>query len=325
MKVTKIEYSTDAIKYDGTVFAKIFEKNKHLLPVMPHKRLSFELSESNEAFANSIRRILTNELEIKAFYINSTDVISTDKYILNDIIKDRIEMIPIDQSVDDSFKINVKIVNKTTEIIDIMSHDILAKANVTKLLCNNMRICQLNPGKYIQLNNITIKKNKGIDNGKFSLCSVHYKEINIDLDNTLTLNHDSTNFAITIKTNGNIEFKQMLDMLIYNIEYRLTIIKNNILNYDNSLKHVVLDDEFYIFKEYEITKYHINSEFHTIGNLLTKYIFLVDSNIELVNYNIVHILKNKIIVNVKHPDANKIVSIAIDNIIKDFKQFRLAF
>lgn len=81
------------------------------------------------------------------------------------------------------------------------------------------------------------------------------------------------------------------------------------------------DDNFYIFKEHGITKYHINNEFHTIGNLLTKYIFLLDNNIELVNYNINHILTKSIILNVKHIDANSLVLTAIDNIIKDFKSF----
>lgn len=323
MKISNIVYKTDEINYKSSKFAKIIEANLQLLPQLSHKRLQFNLTDSNEAFANSIRRILTNELEIKAFYINTVDIISNDKYILNDIIKDRIEMLPLLQDVDDNLSISIKITNKTTDIMDIMSYDIISQKK--KTICNNMLICQLNPGKYIEFNNITVKKNKGIVNGKFSLCTVQYEEINIDMDNVLTLNHDSTDFELIIKTNGNIEFKQMLDMLVYNIEYRLTIIKNNILNYDNSVKHIILDDEFYIFKEYDITKYHINAEFHTIGNLLTKYVFLIDKNIELVNYNIIHILKNKIILNVKHPNANDIVCKAIDNIINDFKLFRKSF
>jgi DNA-directed RNA polymerase subunit L len=323
MKISNIVYKTDDIKYKSSQFAKLIEANINLLPSLLHKRLSFNLTESNEAFANSIRRLLTNELEIKCFHINAVDVVSDDKYLLNDIIKDRIELLPIVQDVDDKLTISKKISNKTTDIINIMSHDIIPQNS--KKICNNMLICQLNPGKYLNLTNITIKRNRGIDDGKFSLCSVHYDEINIDKDNILTLNHDSTDFTLSIKTNGNIEFKQMLDMLVYNIEYRLTIIKNNILNYDNSIKHVVLDDEFYIFKEYDITKYHINSEFHTVGNLLTKYIYLLEPHIDLVNYNIIHILKNKIILNVKHPNPNDIVTKAIDNIINDFKLFRKSF
>jgi DNA-directed RNA polymerase subunit L len=323
MKVDNIVYGDNSINYKKSRFADIIKQNLDILPTLTHKYVSFDLIDSNEAFANAIRRIMTNELEILTFYVDMKNVITDDKYILPDLVKDRLEMIPLNQSVDENTKFSLRLFNKSGDILNVETNDIKHNSRITPF--NNMLLCQLNNGCFLEMNNISIKTQSGMNDGKFSLCVVEYDEININKNEVRTLNHDSTDFKLTINTNGNIEFKLLFDKLFDSIERRLLTIKSNISNYDYNKKSFVIDNNFYIFKEHDITKYHINNEFHTIGNLLTKYIYQLDNTVDLVNYNITHILTKSIILNVKHPEADSLVLAAIDNIIADFKLFVKSF
>lgn len=319
MKVNNIVYGDNSIDYKKSRFADLIKQHLDILPKLVHKNVRFQLIDSNEAFANAIRRILTNELEIYTLHVNMTDIITDDRFILPDMVKDRLEIIPLNQTINENTKFSLRVFNKTGDLLNIETDNI--KHNSDVIPYNNMLLCQLNNGKFLEINNISIKTQSGANDGKFSLCVVEYDEINVDKDKTPTLNHDSTDFELCINTNGNIEFKELFKKLIKSIETRLLTIKSNITNYDYNKKSFVFDNNFYIFKEQGITKYHINNEFHTIGNLLTKYIFQLDNTIDLVNYHITHILTKSIILNVKHPDANALVLTAIDNIIADFTTF----
>jgi DNA-directed RNA polymerase subunit L len=72
---------------------------------------------------------------------------------------------------------------------------------------------------------------------------------------------------------------------------------------------------------YEI---HIKGEYHTIGNLITRYVFNENPDIELVNYKLEHILKHKIIVTVCSSDYKKIIYSALTKCIEDFDQWKSA-
>jgi len=331
MEVTNIKIVENTIKYKDTIFESLLEDNKHLFPVNNHKTISFELLNSNTELANAIRRVITNELEVKLLQVNINDIKTDDKYILSDIIKDRIESIPINQNIPDDYIFKLSITNNTLDIHDVNSSDLLLmnyKKNTNELFNQNMKICYLNSNKYITINDIHVNKNTGFYNGKYSLCTVNYEIINTDFK-IASLNNDNTDFKMSIKTNGNIEPIEIIKSVVLNLEKRLKIIESYIIEYNkiyNSSDIQLVDtNNVYIIKNYDLFSYYINNESHTIGNLLVKYIYNIDNNIELINYSIPHPSKHQVIINIKHTEHNSIILKSIKNIIKDLHVFQSYF
>ena len=85
----------------------------------------------------------------------------------------------------------------------------------------------------------------------------------------------------------------------------------------------MIDNSIIIPKEYnDIYEIYINNEYHTIANLLTKYVFQLDPNIELINYRLIHPLTHKVVITIKHSNYKKIINDAIENIISDLVIFK---
>ena len=332
MEVTNIIVIDNKINYENTIFKDLLNNNKHLFPNKLQKTLSFKLSNCNIELANAIRRIITNELEIKILKVNITDVNTDDKYILPDLIKDRIELISIDQNIPNDCKFKLTVSNNTLDITNITSNDLILlnhkELNIKNLFNTNIIICYLNSNKYITINDIIIHTDTGYNNGKYSLCSVKYDIINTDFK-IPTLNNNNTDFQFKIKTNGNIEPIKIINLVEENLNKRLDIIENNINKfnkiYNSNDKQLLDTNDLYIIKNYDIYNYYINNESHTIGNLLVRYIYDLEPTIELINYTIPHPSKNQFILNIKHSDHNKLLINAINKIKKDIKLFKSYF
>ena len=135
------------------------------------KSLSFELINSNEAFANGIRRIFNDELLVKSLDVNIYDLKTDDKYILPDNIIERLNLIPILQNINDNIVFSINIINNTNDIINIYSKDIINKNKNDKNIYfnNNILICSLKPNRYLYINNIKITKEYGYNDHKYSI------------------------------------------------------------------------------------------------------------------------------------------------------------
>jgi len=335
MEVSNIQIYENTINYENTIFKELLDNNKHLLPNKNKKIISFELTNSNVEFANAIRRIITNELEVKILNVNITNVNTDDKYILSNLIKDRLELISIDQSIPEDCKFKISITNNTLDIKKITTNDIILlnhkELNIKHLFNTNIILCYLNQKKYITVTDITINKDTGLNNGKYALCTVNYEIINTDFK-IPTLNNNNSDFKFTLKTNGNIEPIKIINLVEINLNKRLDIIEENI-NKINKINKILNSNEtqllelndLYIIKNFDIYSYYINNESHTIGNLFVKYIYDLEPNIEMINYSIIHPTKNQVIINIKHNNHNKLILNAITNIRKDLKLFTSYF
>jgi len=326
MDIKNIKTHEYSIDYKNSKFSKIITDNKHLLPNLNKKSITFELINSNEAFANSIRRVFNDELLIKSLDVNIYDLKTDDKYILPDNIIERINLIPVMQSINNDVVFQLQISNNSNDIIKIYSGDIINKNKNDKNIYfnKNILICTLKPNRFLYINNIKINSNNGFNDHKYSIGSYNYEIINTDFT-IPSLNNNITDFKLELKTNNNIELDQLI-LLIYNTLYfRLKNIQSNINNYDinnNSTDINKLINDIFIIQNQDIYEIHINNEYHTIGNLITKYVFLLDTNIELINYKLEHPLRHKIIINIKHLQYKKIINDAIENIIKDLDIFK---
>jgi DNA-directed RNA polymerase subunit L len=326
MDIKNIKTKEYSINYKNSKFEKIILENKHLLPELFKKSITFELINSNEAFANCIRRVFNDELLVKCLDVNIYDLKTDDKYILPDNIIERINLIPTLQSINNETTFQLQVSNNSNDVIKIYSNDIINKnKNDNNTYFNkNILICTLKPNKFIYINNIKINSDNGFNDHKYSIGSYNYEIINTDF-NISSLNNTIKDFKIELITNNNIEIDKLI-LLIYNTLYfRLKNIQTSINNYDinnNSTDINKLINDIFIIPNQDIYEIHINNEYHTIGNLITKYVFQLDNNIELINYKLEHPLRHKIIINIKHNQYKKIINDAIENIISDLNIFK---
>ena len=326
MEIKNVKISEYTINYKNSKFETIINNNKHLIPELNKKSISFELINSNEAFANGIRRIFNDELLVKSLDVNIYDLKTDDKYILPDNIIERLNLIPVLQNINDNVVFSINIINNTNDIINIYSKDIINKNKNDKNIYfnSNILLCSLKPNKYFYINNINIKKEYGYNDHKFAIGSYNYEVINTDF-NISSLNNNIKDFRIELITNNNIELKNLIILIYDTIYFRLKNIQSSINNYDintNSTDINKLINDIFIIPNQNIFEIHINNEYHTIGNLITKYVFNLDNNIELINYKLEHPLRHKIIINIKHNQYKKIINDAIENIIKDLDIFK---
>lgn len=351
MKVQNIKFQTQTLDKNNKLYS-ILKDNNVPLWSMDKNILKFDLIDSNEAFANSLRRVFNDELEIYALYAHPSDIDSDDKFILPDNILERINLLPTVQSNLKDLVLSIKITNLSDDIINIYSKDIkinTKKGMVSseKLFNQNIQICSLRSGKYLYVNNITFKSKEGFINNTHTLGTHRYECINTDLslpslDNTLK------DFRIEFCDNGNSNQKEMARLVFENLNKRVNRVKNLISAYEIpinvdaiTLHNDTTNNDLYIIQNTKIIdlhssnsnnlnkdtkvncdnlyEIHIKNEYHTMGNIITKYVFMEYKDIELISYKLDHILKHKIIINIKHSDYKKIIDNALNNFLKDLK------
>ena len=351
MKIQNIKVNNFNIEYENSKFKDLINNNKHLLPNLNKNSISFDLIDANEAFANSIRRVYNDELLVKCLDINVHNLVTNDKYILTDNIKERINLVSLSQNISIDTKFNLNVINNTNDIINIYTRDITNKNKNDKNVYfnTNIQICSLKPNRFINISDIYINKDYGYNNAIYSLGSWKYKAINTDF-NVSSLNNNIKDFNLELINNYNIEIKDIIINIYENLYLRLKTIQssindyvihgintnseevNKIMNASNDLYIInnklikdsnILDIDGSIPEEISnIYEIHINNEYHTIGNLITKYVFLQEPNIELINYKLIHPLTHKIVITIKHSEYKKIINDAIEQIIKDLVIFK---
>lgn len=281
---------------------------KHLIPDYVNQKLSFELINSNYAIANGIRRSITNEIPVRYLTVSMTDIFSTDPYIVGDIIKSRIEMIPIDQDIPLGTTYSIRFENKEDSYIDVLSSEIKQRKSTASGISQSIPICSINANHSFVVENIVVAESYGYTNGRASIGKVSYEVLNHDMQNVSSANSDPTNFKLVLEVPGNINPKKIILLAIDSIIERL----NNI---DYSLSKV----------EYDIYKLLILNETHTIGNLLVRYIYGIDPNIDYVAMRTTHPSKRECVIDIKHPQAEKLCKLAVVNISKELNALKKMF
>ncbi len=364
MKVQNISYEVDTLDIKHPLYKivkqevdsgklTLWKKNKNIV--------RFDLINSNEAFANALRRTFNDELLIKSMFIHPSDLDTNDKFILPDNIIERVNLVSFDQTYEDwqNLSLSIKVSNETGDIITVYSKDILINSkrgglSSEKLFNQNIILCTLRPGKYLYLNNIVIKKKEGFINNVYTLGTHRYECINTDFS-IPSLENNLTDFRIEFRDNSNSSHKNMIELVKNNLYSRVTRVKNLISSYvlpegaeSAAHKQMINDNkgnEVYIIrntnivdlhsinnfessleeKDMAVWEIHINNEYHTLGNIITKYVYLEDPSIELINYKLAHILKHKIIVTIKHSDYKKIIDNALNSFLKDLETWESSF
>ena len=323
IKIDKVDYKLHKINYKNTKFEKLFKDNNNLIPDFEHSTLTFNIYNTKSSFVNALRRCIIDEVSVKSLYFDLTDISTDDNFVLSDLIQKRIETIKILQSINTDITFNLNVYNNTTKIMSITT-DLIQNVNTkdnTIYFNKNIKICDLKPNKFININNIHIKQEYGYNNSIYSIGKASYKVINTNMDKVQTLSTDASEFTFYIYSNGNIQTKDILFITIDTLKKRLENINNLITNYNNDK----INDELIINQTNNLTLYKIKNEYHTLGNLLKDYMFDLDISTKLLNYNNDHPSKNEITIKTDNPDSDKLIINAINNILEDLKNLYNVF
>ena len=319
---------------------------KKLLPTKSKMIVSFELTNSCTSIANGIRRCLIDEMEVISLDFNEYEDLKTDdKYILCDIIKKQICLLPIDQDIQitdyNKMEISLEKENSTDKIIEVTSDDITFKVNgkvidKSNIIATNITLVHLRPSKYIKINKIRVIS--GIarkDAGKFSNISrMEYKILNVqpmlktDFESTgvSSMKTNPEHFYISYTTHRNVKkplslMSKCCDTLIGRLSNILTEMKN-ISNNDISYFSELLT----LKSEADLKILEITDEYWTIINLITQYCFmLTKGNIKFVAPAVIHPEKEIGVVKIIHKDFSTLIQSAIKQIISDLGDIKKAF
>jgi DNA-directed RNA polymerase subunit L len=164
------------IEYDITGIYKKHEREiKALLPTKKRQVISFVIRNTNPKIANGIRRTLIEELLIKILDVEIEDIDTDEEYLIRDEFRDRVNLIPIDQSINEDSTFIIDFVNTDASVpwTRVYSKDIHGAP------CDErFSIAELRPGKHLLVSDIYVREGFGYENAKYSpVCGVRYKPL----------------------------------------------------------------------------------------------------------------------------------------------------
>lgn len=171
----KPDFSLDIFSNYKKKLEEIYTDRKHFV-------VSFDLIGVNAQLANSIRRTILCELEIKALTFDVTTIKTNVDFLISDELLDRVQFLPIDQSISDDTILTLSALNQSDEIVPLYSSSISNNA-----VSKRFRLVELRPGNFLHIPEIRVIKGKGRDHSMFSLTN-KYSFDNLDFMDVAFIN-----------------------------------------------------------------------------------------------------------------------------------------
>jgi hypothetical protein len=312
--------------------------SEKLLPNIPTSTVSFSLKNSYSSFANAIRRVLVEELDTYCLHLEEKSLETNDDFILSDVFIKNINLIPINQELDmdeiSKLSISLRVFNDSKDIIDVKASDIKIKNTNTNLLISNDNIIlmRLRPGKFINVTAFTVEVGKAKTYAaKFTLLNnVSYKITDVEpydqFKNTGTrsIDADCKNFDLSFTTSGNISPKIVINRLTKELNNQLNRCREKIVNYS------LTDGKYYFSNGLEVTTvgdvriYKFINEYITFNYTVAHKCYLLDKNITYCSRSVSRYDNEVAIIKMTHPNCNKLLLSAIDEILLEVEQLRKA-
>lgn len=231
--------------------------------------ISLEIHGLDICYANGIRRTLIGKIQTYAF--TDIRVINNTSCLNNDMIKNRIELIPIKSESDlDDVEFKLKEI-ADDEITDIFTNSIKS-SDGKKYFIDDILINTLKPGQSFEFIAYA-KKNMGTFNAKHSpvgTASLEYitdpnltKKLNKNDFNAITRSVKKDSYKLTIESVGHYPVEKLYPMAIEFIIQRCELLSKSIKEKNiekvQILKYNPMDFTF---------DYIINDEDHTLGCLI---------------------------------------------------------
>ena len=313
-------------------------KDKSLLQYLPDtlfpSKLTFTVTPVSNAVSNGIRRTIMCELLVSALHANIDDVNTNDPHHIHEMITQRLQTIPLDQSapIDAIFELYAE--NKTPQIRDVKSGEImiispgragmndLVKTYPLKKLPFNktFTLMTLAPGRSIRISGIGITQSYGFISGDgmhvlaTSATSIpqDQKPINLYEPTQGGIPSRMSNprvYTISFCTNGSIAPSMLVSIACTNIIARLGNLR--------TLLHLIQENE----KEYIMI---VGGESDTIGNLIMRTVNDLYPDID-VTYSVASVERRLTIRIRTNEDINRVYDSVIKHLVHIYSDIRVYF
>lgn len=298
---------------------KLKDGLEHLIPTtnIPH-HIEFVLSGVSNAVSNAIRRTVLCELPVYHLECEYENIKTNDAHIIPEMLQKRLMMIPINQTASGKFELEA--MNSDVLPLDVKTSEFKYNGKSKDLPFNGtITFVTLNPGKFIKISDIVIKRNYGYQTG-YGMLSLGMNAASIALDQEPLNMYEGTGipsreadprvWKISFNTNGTMPPHEVVKFACDNIISRL----NNVID---MLYSIESNDDQYILS--------LHGESHTIGNLLMKTINELYPGIIAVVYNVVSV-ERLMILRVRSDDEIKpIITAVVKYLINTFTEIKSAF
>lgn len=362
--ISNLKKANNIITNNISKFKK--ELDYDLYDLMPEEKfniVSFNIKESNSAFANAIRRTIASEMPIWSLELDVDNFESDDPYVRFDDLATKINSTPIHQTYINKLskegknpnriiKFKIYIRNDTPQMIHVYSNNIDISDGYKgseDLIIQNIPLQALSSNSYIRVK-LKLVRGYGYENGaKFSATPMpHY----FSLDHTpLETRYKQSSLGVSslvvdpkefyFKYDTYINYKNPLDIMticIEELKRRVRFVLGHLHDFEKKPKTIIdipkdLQGKIIMYKNeiIEIRKegktYFINikGESTTISKLFSRYIYDAHRGIELVTDADDHPSIRAVTIKIQDVDAIKLMLKAGEKIISDFDSIKKTF
>lgn len=236
--------------------------------------------ECSEALANAIRRTLMDDIPVYRMFVDYAEIgniVTDDGNILYEDLQGTLHQIVLNQESVTDPEMNLQLIahNKTTSVMpvttDHLTHNGAKVAG--KLMSRHIILTSLEPGKFLKVQNILLRKNIGRNDGSYQVCPPPGFKCNLKEDES-SFTHMPSKFELTIDAIGDFAPKALLKNCMDIIRAKIESTKETLLT--RVEEHPVAD----------ITNLEVAGETHTMAMLWMFYVLKADPDIAFVAPNV---------------------------------------
>lgn len=273
---------------------------------------------------NGIKRIIEDEMENKCLDLEVDDIGQSethDPYLDKHFVIKRINGIPLNQKVPESFVLTPGKIENNTAITRVVYAGELGDS---RYFNPNIRLFNLNPNKSIFIKKIHVSKGYALeDANKYAqVCRTRFTPVVKDYSISSTEAPSELEYNFTFLTNGTIDPVQYLHTACDNMVDRCKIILNDVSEFK---EYPYTSGAASITKVGDTFHYTIENEYHTLGQLFTEVCLKIIPDIKFASYKLIHITINTIVILIRHPDHINIFRDTIKNIIDIYSNLKKEF
>lgn len=192
-----------------------------LLPtVFRCTKVTAEMVGVNVAIANALRRTLMGGIPVICMDFEPQALKTNDEFVLVDMLRRRINLIPIRQDLDPTTQFTVHAANSTEALVTVKSSSIVpVKGNIKDVFNETYDLVDLHPTKALSIDKITIIRGYGNEDARhvavFRGAVVPMDQVPINQftgEGVSSALSDPRHHKITFHTNGNIDAKYAVDL-----------------------------------------------------------------------------------------------------------------
>lgn len=211
-KISKIKIVDISPKLEG-------DAAKLLPTVLRPETCSFQLDNVSVAIASGIRRVILSGVRAKRLTFELDDYKTNDPHArLHDFVQNRINSIPIMQSIDDATQYSIDIKNDSPIEIEVMTSDLkVVKGSKKPMFDETIPIVTLQPERFLQIDNIFVESGYEYEHGTYCLTDAA-KALSLDVEpydmytgkGVSSSESDPRSHYIEFNTNGTIDCKKIV-------------------------------------------------------------------------------------------------------------------